>query len=57
MNINKKYHVDKLSDYKHLEEFIEEANNMDLDIISVIKEGLEYVIVYRSYSEVSYEIR
>lgn len=57
MIIDKKYHVDKLSDYKELEAFIEEANNMDLDIISIVKEGLEYVVVYRSYNEVGYEIR
>ena len=57
MNINKKYHIKKINNYNCLEDFLEEANNMDLDIINVLKDGLHYIVIYKSYSEVSYEIR
>ena len=57
MNINKKYHIKKINNYNCLEDFLEEANNKDLDIINVLKDGLHYIVIYKSYSEVSYEIR
>lgn len=57
MDINKNYHIKKIPSYKALEEFIEEANNKDLEIINILKDGYYYIVIYKSFMEVSYEIR
>lgn len=57
MDINKNYHIKKIPSYKALEEFIEEANNKDLEIINILKDGYYYIVIYKSFMEVKYEIR
>lgn len=57
MIVDKKYYVKKIGSYKELESFIGEANQKDLDIISMVRDANVYIIIYKSHCEVSYEIR
>lgn len=55
--IDKKHHIKKINNYEELEVFIDEINTRDIELVNVLKDEDGYVVIYRSFSEVVYEIR